>query len=67
MDKKEVKVVFKEIIEDILDHYDEYSDDERNEIKAKLKDLYILNQSLAKYDKVNKFKESLHRFLGFQE
>ena len=50
MEKKELVRGFKTIIEDLLDNYDKYTDEE----KAKVKELFLkaseLNRVLDKYD-----------------
>lgn len=55
MEKKELVKGFKTIIEDLLDNYDKYTDEE----KAKVKDLFLraseLNVILDKYDVEHKF------------
>ena len=50
MEKKELVKGFKTIIEDLLDNYDKYTDEE----KAKVKEIFLkaseLNRILDKYD-----------------
>lgn len=50
MEKKELAKGFKSIIEDLLDNYDKYTDEE----KAKVKEIFLkaseLNRILDKYD-----------------
>lgn len=40
----------KDLIEDIFDHYSDYTDSERNKIKTELKHLESVNSILEKYD-----------------
>lgn len=55
MEKKELVKGFKNIVEDLLDNYDKYTDEE----KAQVKELFLkaseLNTILDKYDVENKF------------
>ena len=48
--KKELEDQFAKLIEDILDHYEEYEDDDKKKIKLQLEDLIKLNAYLNKYD-----------------
>ena len=50
-DKKNVVIGYNKIVEDLLDNYDRYTENEKNAIKKILSDLYNLNRLLNKYDK----------------
>jgi hypothetical protein len=55
MEKKDLVKGFKKVIEDLLDNYDKYTDEE----KAKVKEIFVkaseLNTILDKYDVEHKF------------
>ena len=55
MDKKELAKGFKIIIEDLLDNYDQYTDEEKNQIKEVFMRASELNKILDKYDIETKF------------
>ena len=48
--KKELEEQFAKLIEDILDHYEEYVNDDKQKVKTLLDDLIKLNEYLNKYD-----------------
>ena len=54
-EKKELIKNFKAVIEDLLDHYDEYTDEEKAKIKALFQNVADLNAILDKYDIETKF------------
>ena len=54
-EKKELIKNFKELIEDLLDHYEEYTDEEKNQIKEIFQKTAELNTILDKYDIEKKF------------
>jgi hypothetical protein len=54
-DKKELLKNFKALIEDLLDHYDEYTNEEKNQIKEIFQKTAELNAILDKYDIETKF------------
>ena len=54
-EKKELIENFKAVIEDLLDHYDEYTDEEKAKIKALFQNVADLNAILDKYDIETKF------------
>lgn len=49
-EKKELVEKFKVVIEDLLDNYDEYTDEEKNQIKEVFQKVADLNAILDKYD-----------------
>lgn len=58
---------FKKLINDIMDNYENYSDDEKEEIKKLFECALNLNDKLEKYDKKNIFdilKEAFNNFFG---
>ena len=55
MDKKELTKQFNVLIEDLLDNYDKYTDDEKAQIKELFKKASELNTILDKYDIKHKF------------
>lgn len=53
---KDLKKKYTEVIEDIFDHFDEYTDEEKKQVETSLKELQSLNVILEKYDKKAKSK-----------
>lgn len=49
-EKKELMKKFKVVIEDLLDHYEEYTDEEKTQIKEIFQKVADLNAILDKYD-----------------
>ena len=49
-ERKELAKQFKEVIEDLLDNYDQYTDEEKQKIKDVFKSVAELNGLLDKYD-----------------
>ena len=49
-EKKELLKKFKTVIEDVMDHYEEYTDEEKAQIKEIFKKVAELNTILDKYD-----------------
>ena len=49
-EKKELMKKFKVVIEDLLDHYEEYTDEEKAQIKEIFQKVADLNTILDKYD-----------------
>ena len=49
-EKKELLKKFKTLIDDIMDHYDEYTDEEKAQIQEIFKQASKLNIILDKYD-----------------
>ncbi len=49
-EKKELLKKFKVVIEDLMDHYDEYTDEEKTQIKEVFQKVASLNKILDKYD-----------------
>ena len=54
-EKKEVLKKFKVVIEDLLDHYDQYTEEEKGQIQDIFKKTAELNTILDKYDIEKKF------------
>ena len=55
MEKKELIKNFKVLVEDLLDHYDEYAEEEKAQIKELFDKASELNAILDKYDIETKF------------
>ena len=55
MEKKELVKGFKTIIEDLLDNYDKYTDEEKAQVKELFEKASKLNAILDKYDVEHKF------------
>ena len=53
-EKKELIKNFKVVIEDLLDHYEQYTDEEKAAIKDVFEKVAALNTVLDKYDVENK-------------
>ena len=49
-EKKELLKKFKSIIEDVMDHYEEYTDEEKAQVKEIFQKAAELNTILDKYD-----------------
>ena len=49
-EKKELLKKFKTVIDDLMDHYEEYTDEEKAQIKEIFKKVAELNTILDKYD-----------------
>ena len=49
-EKKELLKKFKVVIDDLMDHYEEYTDDEKAQIKEIFQNVSKLNTILDKYD-----------------
>ena len=49
-EKKELLKKFKTVIDDLMDHYEEYTDEEKVQIKEIFKKVAELNTILDKYD-----------------
>ena len=54
-EKKELIKSFKIVIEDLLDHYEEYTDEEKAQIREIFQKVADLNAILDKYDVEKKF------------
>ena len=54
-EKKELIKKFKVVIEDLLDNYEEYTDEEKDQIKEIFQKVAELNKILDKYDVDAKF------------
>ena len=55
MDKKELTKQFNVLIEDLLDNYDKYTDEEKAQVKELFNKAAELNAILDKYDVEHKF------------
>ena len=49
-EKKELLKKFKSVIDDVMDHYEEYTDEEKTQIKEIFQKVAELNTILDKYD-----------------
>ena len=49
-EKKELLKKFKTIIDDVMDHYEEYTDEEKAQVKEIFRKVAELNTILDKYD-----------------
>ena len=58
-EQKEKKKKFKVVIEDLLDHYEEYTDEEKAQIKEIFQKVAALNTILDKYDMMPGSKHSV--------
>ena len=54
-EKKELVKKFKVVIDDLMDHYEEYTDEEKAQIKEIFQKVAELNTILDKYDSTEKF------------
>ena len=54
-EKKELLKNFKVVIEDLMDHYEEYTEQEKAQIKEIFQKVAALNQILDKYDEAAEF------------
>ena len=54
-EKKELLKKFKTVIDDVMDHYEEYTDEEKAQIKEIFRKVSELNAILDKYDIEVKF------------
>ena len=54
MERKELVKKFKTVIEDLLDNYDKYTDEEKAQVKDVFQKAVELNTVLDKYDVVEK-------------
>ena len=54
-EKKELLKKFKVVIDDLMDHYEEYTDEEKTQIKEIFQKVADLNTILDKYDVEAKF------------
>ena len=57
-EKKELLKNFKALIEDLLDHYEDYTEEEKNQVKEIFQKTADLNTILDKYDIEKKFNWS---------
>ena len=54
-EKKELLKQFKKVIDDLMDHYEEYTDEEKAQIKDIFQKVAELNTVLDKYDIEERF------------
>ena len=54
-EKKELLKKFKVIVDDLMDHYEEYTDEEKAQVKEIFQKVAELNTILDKYDTKEKF------------
>jgi hypothetical protein len=55
MEKKDLVKGFKKVIEDIMDNYEKYTDEEKAQVKELFEKASALNTVLDKYDVERKF------------
>ena len=55
MEKKELLKQFKAVVEDLMDNYEKYTDEEKAQIKEIFEKVAALNTILDKYDVDKKF------------
>ena len=64
-EKKELLKSFKKVIDDLMDHYEEYTDEEKAQVKEIFQKVADLNTILDKYDIETKFDwDEYFKFLG---
>ena len=68
-EKKELIKKFNSVVEDLLDHYEQYTDEEKAQIKELFKSVSELNTILDKYDIEidfgwQEYFESVTKYLG---
>ena len=68
-EKKELLKKFKVVIDDLMDHYEEYTDEEKAQIKEVFQNVAQLNTILDKYDIDVKFdwteySEAYNQYFG---
>ena len=49
-DKKTITKKLRKVIDDLMDNYEKYNDEDKLKVKKQMKDLIDLNKSLDKYD-----------------
>lgn len=72
-EQKKLELACNDLINDMLDNYDEYSNDEKQTLKNKLDELKKFNEAvLDKYDTdkkikvhISKFVDAFNRFFGY--
>lgn len=65
-EKKELIKKFKAVIDDLMDHYDEYTDEEKAKVKEIFQKVAELNTILDKYDVEEKINWEEYLFLVSQ-
>ena len=48
--KKEITKKLKEVVEDLMDNYEKYTESEKEQVKNQMQQMINLNKSLDKYD-----------------
>ncbi len=49
-DKKTITKKLKEVVDDLMDNYDKYNDQEKEQVKNQMQKMINLNKTLDKYD-----------------
>jgi len=67
--KKEITKKLKEVVEDLMDNYEKYTESEKEQVKNQMQQMIILNKSLDKYDSwitrvYDKIIEAFNDFFG---
>lgn len=48
--KKEITKKLKEVVDDLMDNYEKYTDTEKQQVREQMENMINLNKSLDKYD-----------------
>lgn len=48
--KKEITKKLKEVVDDLMDNYEKYNDEEKEQVKNQMQKMINLNKTLDKYD-----------------
>lgn len=67
--KKEITKKLKEVVEDLMDNYEKYTESEKEQVKNQMQQMINLNKSLDKYDPwitrvYDKIIEAFNDFFG---
>jgi len=67
--KKEITKKLKEVVEDLMDNYEKYTESEKEQVKNQMQQMINLNKSLDKYDSwitrvYDKIIEAFNDFFG---
>lgn len=67
--KKEITKKLKEVVEDLMDNYEKYTEFEKEQVKNQMQQMINLNKSLDKYDSwitrvYDKIIEAFNDFFG---
>lgn len=67
--KKEITKKLKEVVEDLMDNYEKYTESEKEQVKNQMQQMINLNKSFDKYDSwitrvYDKIIEAFNDFFG---